>query len=62
MHPAIPIRSPQGVHRLKMGPNSVKRGSADPPLSPIKPMFDVECPLLFLKAVLWCFLVYDGME
>ena len=60
MHPAIPIRSPQGVCQPKMDPNGDKSGVAEPPLSSIRPIFDVECPLLFLKAMLRCILGWSG--
>ena len=45
-----------------MDPNGDKSGVAEPPLSPIRPIFNVECPLLFLKVVPWCFLVYGDVE
>ena len=62
MHLAIPIRSAQGVCRTKMDLNGDKSGSAEPLLSPTRPIFDVQCPRLFLKAMSWCFLVCGDME
>ena len=44
MHPAIPTRSPQGIHRPKMSPKGHKKGSADPLLGPFRPSFLQQSP------------------
>ena len=54
LHPMIHIRILQGVHQPKMSPNGLRKGLADPLLSPIRPIFLKAVPITFLTSVPAC--------